>query len=78
MRLLILRGEKADDVTSQGEHGWINQEPRPLLPPDPDSLEDLWAEAEHKHAFLDMRGIAAGGEWLQAPFVSQRSSMRGP
>jgi hypothetical protein len=57
-------------ITAEGEHGWINQTPTPVIAPDPDSLEDLWAHAGHKHAFLDMRHVAAGGEWLRAPFVS--------
>src|SRR5262245_18453991 len=26
-------------ITAEGEHGWFNHEPKPVMPPDPDSLE---------------------------------------
>jgi erythromycin esterase len=53
-----------------GERGWVGSEPRPLPPPPPDSLEALWGATKHDNAFLDLRSIRPGGEWLQGPLLS--------
>src|SRR5262249_26691910 len=54
----------------EGSFGWFNMEPLTLDPPSPDSLEGLWGETKHDNAFLDLRRLPAGGEWLRAPLVS--------
>jgi hypothetical protein len=56
----------------EGRTGWatkneVNELPRPPS----DSLEDLWGATPHENAFLDLRRVPAGGEWLQAPLVSR-------
>jgi erythromycin esterase len=56
----------------EGRVGWTNQETvAELGPPTRDSLEDLWGATTQDNAFLDLRRVAAGGEWLQAPLVSR-------
>jgi len=55
----------------EGQHGWVGTEPKELSPPFPDSLEGLWGETRHDNAFLDLRRIPAGGDWLRTPLVGQ-------
>jgi len=55
----------------EGEHGWVGAKPTPLDPPPVGSLEDVWGGTAQQHAFLDLRRTPAGGEWLQAPLLSQ-------
>jgi len=55
----------------EGQHGMAGTEPKQLSPPFPDSLEGLWGETRHDTAFLDLRRIPAGGDWLRTPLVGQ-------
>jgi erythromycin esterase len=46
--------------------------PRQAIPPaDSGSLDGLWRDAGHEYAFLDLRTIPAGGEWLRQPIVAR-------
>jgi erythromycin esterase len=42
----------------------------PIEPPMPDSIEDLWGATTHQNAFVDLRNVAAGGEWLNSAGIS--------
>jgi len=53
--------------------GWFPSGPITLPPPSPDSLEGLWGETRHDNAFLDLRRLPAGGDWLKTPLVSRPS-----
>jgi len=55
----------------EGQVGMVGSEPQELSPPSPDSLEGLWGETRHDNAFLDLRRIPTGGDWLRMPLVSQ-------
>ena len=53
-------------TAATGEAGpWSRDEPLTLDPPREGSLEALFQEAGFTDAFLDLRGIPAGGEWLR-------------
>jgi len=54
-----------------GQYGFVNQEPTPLDLPPVGSLEDVWGATTQQNAFLDLRRIPAGGEWLQSPILSR-------
>ena len=54
-----------------GEHAWFNGKPTPLPPPPSGSLEELWGATGHEDAFVDLRRIRPGGEWLVAERVAQ-------
>jgi len=54
-----------------GQYGFVDQEPTPLDLPPAGSLEDLWGATTQQNAFLDLRRIPSGGEWLQAPILSR-------
>ena len=49
----------------------VVDEPREIDPPPSDSLEGLWGATEDENAFLDLRHMPEGGEWLQAPVPSR-------
>src|SRR5262249_40860196 len=55
---------------ASNELGWFPSEPVPLPSPSPNSLEGLWGETRHDNAFLDLRRLPAGGDWLRTPLVS--------
>ena len=56
----------------EGSFGWFDwEQPVAMPPPSPDSLEGLWGETKHDNAFLDLRRLPAGGDWLRTPQVSQ-------
>src|SRR5262249_17977137 len=54
-----------------GQYGFVYEEPTPLDLPPAGSLEDFWGATTQQNAFLDLRRIPAGGEWLQAPILSR-------
>ena len=54
-----------------GKRGLVYKDPVDLAPAPPDSLEGLWGATAQQNAFLDFRHLAAGGEWLDAPFPSR-------
>ena len=55
----------------EGESGWTDHgSPSRLERPLSGSLEALWADTAHQVAFLDLRDLAPGGEWLRAPVSS--------
>jgi erythromycin esterase-like protein len=57
----------------EGHTGWANGSfpVTELERPVPDSLEDLWGETRHDNAFVDLRHVARGGEWLKTPLVAR-------
>ncbi len=55
----------------EGHYGRLGDEPTAIAPPARGSLEDLWGATTQQNAFLDLRRIPAGGEWLQAPLISR-------
>jgi erythromycin esterase len=54
----------------QGARGEVGRHETPIGPADPDSLEGLWGATAQSNAFLDLRRLAAGGDWLDQPVVS--------
>jgi erythromycin esterase len=54
----------------QGASGEVGQPETPIAPADADSLEGLWGATTQANAFLDLRKVAAGGDWLDQPVVS--------
>jgi erythromycin esterase len=56
----------------EGEHARAIGGPRQPLPVPPEgSIEDLLGATRRDYSFLDLRRVAAGGEWLQGQFASQ-------
>lgn len=55
----------------EGHYGQLGEDPTPLSLPPPGSLEDLWGATKQQNAFLDLRQVAGGGEWLRAPLLSR-------
>ena len=53
-----------------GADGAIGAKPTALRAPPTGSLEDLWAATSQNVAFLDLRRLATGGEWLNEPLWS--------
>ena len=65
----------------QGEHGWFHEETAHAVEPPPaGSLEDLWAGTSQQNAFLDLRSVSEGAQWLRTPLqcrlVNQYYSVR--
>jgi hypothetical protein len=54
----------------QGARGLAGQPETPIERADADSLEELWSATTQSNAFLDLRNVAAGGDWLDQPIVS--------
>jgi erythromycin esterase-like protein len=50
------------------------KEPLPMPRPPSGSLEDIWGGTGQQNAFLDLRRIAPGGEWLTEPMLSRQVS----
>src|SRR5262249_58128940 len=57
----------------EGSTGWANGSfpEMELERPPRDSLEDLWGETSHDNAFVDLRHVAAGGEWLKTRLTAR-------
>jgi len=57
----------------EGRTGWANGgvPEMELERPPRDSLEDLWGETSHDNAFVDLRHVAAGGEWLKSRLTAR-------
>jgi erythromycin esterase len=57
----------------EGRTAWANGGYREmeLERPPRDSLEDLWGETSHDNAFVDLRHVAAGGEWLKTRLTAR-------
>jgi erythromycin esterase len=62
-------------LAAEGEFGLARvgtSVPRQPIPPaDSGSLDGLWRDAGHAYAFLDLRAIPAGGDWLRQPIVAR-------
>jgi erythromycin esterase len=58
-------------TAGEGQAGTWWTTPRQLDPPEEGSLEDHFMEAGYQNAFLDLRGIPAGGEWLSESLLSR-------
>ncbi len=54
-------------LAREGERG----APRDVGEASPGSLEDLLHRTGHEYAFLDLRRIPSGGEWLREPLLSR-------
>jgi erythromycin esterase len=54
----------------EGVRGWVGQDETPIALLHPDSLEAFWSATGQSNAFLDVRALPAGGEWLNEPTVS--------
>jgi erythromycin esterase len=54
----------------QGARGEVGRPGTPIAPADADSLEGLWGATAQSNAFLDLRKVPAGGDWLDQPIVS--------
>lgn len=55
----------------EGSHGRVGEEPRPLPPAAAGTLESLFHHAGFENAFLDFRGLPAGGAWLRSPLSAR-------
>ena len=57
----------------EGRTGWANGSfpEMELERPPRDSLEDFWGETSHDNAFVDLRHVAAGGEWLKTRLTAR-------
>jgi erythromycin esterase len=53
-----------------GARGQVGEPETPIEPADADSLDGLWGATAQSNAFLDLRKVAAGGDWLDQPVVS--------
>jgi erythromycin esterase len=62
-------------LAAEGEMGMARRGtsvPRaPVTPADSSSLDGLWRDSGQTLAFLDLRRISAGGEWLETPLVAR-------
>jgi erythromycin esterase len=58
----------------EGQTGMVHQDAKELAEAPRDSLEGLWGASTHRRAFLDMRHVADGGDWLKAPFAARMLS----
>jgi erythromycin esterase-like protein len=54
-------------TTYEGQRGWVGREPNSVAAPQTGSLEDIWGATRRKRAFLDLRRVPLGGEWLREP-----------
>jgi len=54
----------------EGASAFAGRTPTSLPVPPAGSLEDLWAGTSHQLAFLDLRKLAPGGEWLRESCLS--------
>lgn len=54
-----------------GYTGWAGQRATELPAAPRDSLEELWNATSHRRAFLDLRKLPDGGDWLKAPFAAR-------
>lgn len=58
-------------TAAEGAKGTPFRAPSPLLAPTRGSFEDLMTRAGFAMAFVDLRRLAAGGEWLGRPLVAK-------
>jgi erythromycin esterase len=54
----------------QGARGEVGRPDTPIKPADADSLEGLWGATAQSNAFLDLRRVPSGADWLDQPVVS--------
>lgn len=61
-------------LAAEGEMGTARRgagPPQAIPPAPPGSLDALWRETGQELAFLDLRELAAGGDWLDEPIVAR-------
>ena len=58
-------------TAATGEAGLLWMDSFQLHPPAKGSIEELFRDAGFENAFLDLRHIPAGGEWLHEPLLSR-------
>ena len=62
-------------LAAEGEFGFARpgttRPSEPVPPAEPGTLEALWRDSGQEWAFLDLRGLPAGGEWLREPVAAR-------